>query len=385
MMLWPILTAVLLALTLMPLRLVFPLLAVDVGIVTGVVLSLAGAQVCASVVSPIAVGAGAIVMGWAFGLAHAFAVGRFGPSGLGSPFSGVIVRSDLFIAVAGAPIGLSAPRWPNQFPALLVGFMLAAVAISITTAGWLMAQPMNAAGASAPRILVTQGSLGELRRWRWFRDSPRFVGVVCGVLSGGLIGLVTKVELFEQIRKDYEFCVGTIAGVAKKLNVHRRMVREAIGSALPAPRKKVERPRWKLAAAAAFVNGILKTDKKAPRKQRHTAHRFWERIQREMPECQACERTVRNYVHERKIELGLVVHETFVPQSYNRGVEAQVDWYDAYADLSGERTKLQGFSMRSMASGAAFHGAFLHATQQAFLEAHEHAFAYFGGVFRRLR
>jgi hypothetical protein len=43
------------------------------------------------------------------------------------------------------------------------------------------------------------------------------------------------------------------------------------------------------------------------------------------------------------------------------------------------------FAMRSMASGAAFHRAYLHATQQAFLEAHEHAFAYFGGVFRLLR
>jgi len=32
-----------------------------------------------------------------------------------------------------------------------------------------------------------------------------------------------------------------------------------------------------------------------------------------------------------------------------------------------------------------FHRAYLHATQQAFLEAHEHAFAYFGGVFRLLR
>jgi hypothetical protein len=83
--------------------------------------------------------------------------------------------------------------------------------------------------------------------------------------------------------------------------------------------------------------------------------------------------------------LGLVVHETFVPQSYAWGVEAQVDWYEAYADLSGERTKLQVFSMRSMASGAAFHCAFLHATQQAFLEAHELAFAYHGGVFRKLR
>ena len=195
----------------------------------------------------------------------------------------------------------------------------------------------------------------------------------------------TKVELFEQIRREYEFGVGTIAGVAKKLNIHRRMVREAIGSALPVPRKKVERPRWKLAAAVSFVDQILETDKKAPRKQRHTAHRIWERIQREMPQVQLCERTVRGYVHERKLALGLSIQETFVPQSYDWGVEAQVDWYDAYADLGGERTKLQGFSMRSMASGAAFHCAFLHATQQAFLEGHERAFAYFTGVFRRLR
>jgi len=38
-----------------------------------------------------------------------------------------------------------------------------------------------------------------------------------------------------------------------------------------------------------------------------------------------------------------------------------------------------------MASGGAFHWAYPHATQQAFLEAHELAFAWFGGVFRVLR
>jgi transposase len=193
------------------------------------------------------------------------------------------------------------------------------------------------------------------------------------------------VELFEEIRREYEFGVGTIAGVASKLKVHRRMVREAIGCALPKPRKKTERPRWKIAAAAAFVDGVLETDRKAPRKQRHTAHRIWERIRAEMPDCQICERTVRQYVQDRKVALGLAVHETFVPQSYAWGVEAQVDWYDAYADLSGERTKLQVFTMRSMASGAAFHCAYLHSTQQAFLEAHELAFAYFCGVFHKLR
>jgi len=53
--------------------------------------------------------------------------------------------------------------------------------------------------------------------------------------------------------------------------------------------------------------------------------------------------------------------------------------------MDGERVKLQVFSLRSMASGAAYHRAYLRATQQAFLEAHELAFHYFGGVFRRLR
>jgi transposase len=194
-----------------------------------------------------------------------------------------------------------------------------------------------------------------------------------------------KVELFEQIRREYEFGIGTIAGVAKKLGVHRRMVREAIGSALPKPRKKTERPRWKLRAAVDFVDAVLEADRKAPRKQRHTAHRIWQRIQHELPDCKIGERTVRQYVHSRKIVLGLMVRETCVPQSYAWGVEAQVDWYEAYADLAGERIKLQVFAMRSMASGAAFHCAYLHATQQAFLEGHELAFSYFGGVFRKLR
>jgi hypothetical protein len=74
-----------------------------------------------------------------------------------------------------------------------------------------------------------------------------------------------------------------------------------------------------------------------------------------------------------------------VPQSYDWGSEAQVDWYEGYADLGGERQKLQVFSLRSMASAGAFHRAYLRATQQAFLEGHELAFRYFGGVFHRLR
>jgi len=194
-----------------------------------------------------------------------------------------------------------------------------------------------------------------------------------------------KVELFEQIRLEYEFGVGTIQGVARKLRVHRRVVREAIQSAVPAPRKKTERPHIKMAPAAEFIDTILEEDRKVHRKQRHTATRIWHRIRDEVPGCTAAERTVRLYVEQRKEALGFGRHEIFVPQSYDWGIEAQVDWYEAYADMDGERIKLQVFSLRSMASGAAYHRAYLRATQQAFLEAHELAFHYFGGVFLRLR
>src|SRR5262249_51304904 len=127
-------------------------------------------------------------------------------------------------------------------------------------------------------------------------------------------------------------------------------------------------------------------DRTAPRKQRHTAHRIWQRIVTELPpERKVAEVSVRRYVRERKHQLGWSTRTVCVPQSYQPGQEGQVDWYEAWAELAGEPTLLQVFTLRSMASGAAFHRAYHRATQQAFLEAHEHAFEYFQGVFTLLR
>ncbi|HKM91182.1 MAG TPA: IS21 family transposase [Candidatus Acidoferrales bacterium] len=192
-------------------------------------------------------------------------------------------------------------------------------------------------------------------------------------------------ELFEEIRREYRFGVGSIQGVAKKLNTHRRMVRQALSSAIPPERKPPARSSPKLGPVREFIDGILQSDQQAPRKQRHTAHRIWVRIGQQHPEARVAEATVRRYVQRRNEELGLAARETFVPQSYDWGGEAQVDWYQAAVDFEEGRQTAQVFTMRSMAGGGAFHTAYFHATQQAFLEAHERAFHYFGGVFRLLR
>jgi hypothetical protein len=107
------------------------------------------------------------------------------------------------------------------------------------------------------------------------------------------------------------------------------------------------------------LNGYWKAIAQAPRKQRHTAHRIWQRIGTELPELRVA---IRKYVRGRKRELGWSALATCVPQAYGLGQEAQVHWYEAWAELSGEQFRLQVFAMRSMATDAAFHRVYHRAT-----------------------
>jgi hypothetical protein len=162
------------------------------------------------------------------------------------------------------------------------------------------------------------------------------------------------------------------------------MVREALGDAVPRERKINTRGKPRLEPAKAFIEAILQGEEKAPRKQRHAAHRIWSRIREELPEVRVAESSIRGYVRERKIQLKLIKRETFIPQSYSWGVEAQVTGMRRW-QISAERDRrLMCFACEAWPAAEHSIAAFRTPVRQAFLEGHERAFAYFGGCIRSL-
>ena len=115
----------------------------------------------------------------------------------------------------------------------------------------------------------------------------------------------SRVELFEQIRRDQRAGGSSIRELADRHHVHRRTVRQALASAVPPPRKAYpRRPRPAVDAYAGVIDGWLLADRDVPRKQRHTARRVWQRLVAEHGAALA-EVTVSRYVARRRAELGL--------------------------------------------------------------------------------
>jgi transposase len=195
----------------------------------------------------------------------------------------------------------------------------------------------------------------------------------------------SRVELFEQIRRDHDRQGLSIRELARRHGVHRRTVRQALASAVPPPRKRPEgRPAPRLGEYRGLIDSWLLADLEAPRKQRHTAHRVWERL-RDEHGVAVSPRQVRRYVRARRRELGLPVDEVYVPLCHEPGAEAEVDWGEATVLLAGVVTKVFLFLMRACFSGACFVQAHTRETQQAFLEAHVEALEFYGGSFALVR
>ena len=168
----------------------------------------------------------------------------------------------------------------------------------------------------------------------------------------------SKEELFLLIRRDSWREGLSVRALARKYGVHRRLVREALCSAVPPPRRTPRRPSPRLEPFKKTIDQWLLDDLEAPPKQRHTVQRILARLQQELG-AEIAYSTVWDYVHRRRHEIAEVAGAApvagFVIRHNQPGMDAEVDFGEAWVDLAGERTKCYLFAFRLAYSGKAVH------------------------------
>lgn len=134
-----------------------------------------------------------------------------------------------------------------------------------------------------------------------------------------------KIELYAAIRRDHRGGM-SMRAVSRKYGVTWQTVRNAVDSKWPEPRKPLPPRPSRLDEYKPVIDEFLRKDLAAPRKQRHTATRVFDRLLDEHGADGISYSMVRAYVARRRPEIrreaGIGPEDAFIPQSHQPGEEA---------------------------------------------------------------
>ena len=164
----------------------------------------------------------------------------------------------------------------------------------------------------------------------------------------------SRMETFEQIRRDRDREGLSVRALALRHGVHRRAVRQALASPVPpAKRPPASRPAPALGSYHALIDAWLerrpgRAAKAAPHREADlAAPRRGSRARRSLSARSAAMCTPAAVS-------SAIVGEAFVPQHHEPGKEAEVDWGEAWVTIAAQRVKVHLFQLRLCHSGAAF-------------------------------
>jgi transposase len=184
-----------------------------------------------------------------------------------------------------------------------------------------------------------------------------------------------RVELYGRVRHACHIEGLSQREAARRFGIHRNTVRKMLTFSVPPGYRRTKPPsRPKLETFTAIIDAILEADRAAPPKQRHTAKRIYERLRTEHGFAGSYT-TVKDYVRGRRAR----AREVFVPLAHPPG-HAQVDFGEAMAMIGGESRKVHLFCLDLPHSDAGFVKAYPAERTEAFLDGHNAAFAFLGGV-----
>lgn len=163
--------------------------------------------------------------------------------------------------------------------------------------------------------------------------------------------------------------------ILRETGMHWRTLEKILAYSSPPGYRRVKpRVRPKIDPHLDWIRKIILSDKAVRPKQRHTAKRIFDRLVSE-----------RHYpggytaVKEVVREIKRTSQEVFMPLVHPPG-EAQVDFFEALANVDGQFGKVHVFTMALPYSDMFFCMAFPRECSEAFWEGHVYAFDFFGGV-----
>ena len=170
-----------------------------------------------------------------------------------------------------------------------------------------------------------------------------------------------------------------IREAAREFGLHRDTVRKMLQYSIPLVyRRSKPARRPKLEPYIGVIDRILEEDKGAPKKQRHTAKRIFERLRAEHG-FRGGYTIVKDYVRERRRRL----REMYVPLSHPPG-HVQCDFGQAKAVIGGVERKIHYFVLDLPHSDGCFVKAYPAEATEAFCDGHVSAFTFLGGAPRSI-
>jgi transposase len=190
---------------------------------------------------------------------------------------------------------------------------------------------------------------------------------------------VYKVEVYARVRRAVQVDGMSIREAARQFGLSRKTIRKMMQFSLP-PGYKRKKPvsRPKLGPWLGIIDEILLDDQSQPKKQRHTAKRIFDRLKAEYA-FGGGYTIVKDYVRQARLRH----KEVFVPLTHPPG-DAQGDFGEALVVIAGVEQKAHFQCFDLPYSDDCFVIAFPAENSEAFLEGHNQAFTYFGGVPRTI-
>jgi len=187
-------------------------------------------------------------------------------------------------------------------------------------------------------------------------------------------------DIIAEVRRRHLVSGESISSIARSLKISRPTVRKHLSTEIEPVYKRDSQPEPKLGSFKPLLINWLEVDVQLPKNQRRTAQRLYEGLVDEG--YAGAYDSIQRFVKQWKIDnrKSPSTKQAFVPLAFQPGEVCQFDWSQETVEIGGKELKIKVAHFRLAYSRKMFVIAYPRETQEMVMDAHNKAFAFYGGV-----